>query len=107
MSERHNATQLGSSPTTRYPASRYGRSTRNVCCNTRRAMSSCPVENQVSPQQTLRFGSTTSNPACCSTRWAACNTTGVKWLLKRSEEHTSELQSRFELVCRLLLETNK
>src|SRR5699024_7217573 len=24
--------------------------------------------------------------------------------LKRSEEHTSELQSRFELVCRLLLE---
>src|SRR5699024_12736014 len=25
----------------------------------------------------------------------------------RSEEHTSELQSRFELVCRLLLEINK
>src|SRR5207249_10263219 len=25
-------------------------------------------------------------------------------LLKRSEEHTSELQSRFDLVCRLLLE---
>src|SRR5699024_11924716 len=25
----------------------------------------------------------------------------------RSEEHTSELQSRFELVCRLLLEQNK
>src|SRR5699024_12567108 len=25
-------------------------------------------------------------------------------LLDRSEEHTSELQSRFELVCRLLLE---
>src|SRR5699024_12573331 len=25
----------------------------------------------------------------------------------RSEEHTSELQSRFELVCRLLLEKNK
>src|SRR5699024_12785864 len=24
----------------------------------------------------------------------------------RSEEHTSELQSRFDLVCRLLLETN-
>src|SRR5699024_12878745 len=24
---------------------------------------------------------------------------------RRSEEHTSELQSRFELVCRLLLET--
>src|SRR5207249_5966275 len=26
---------------------------------------------------------------------------------ERSEEHTSELQSRFELVCRLLLEKNK
>src|SRR5699024_11388243 len=27
--------------------------------------------------------------------------------LERSEEHTSELQSRFELVCRLLLEKQK
>src|SRR5699024_11893978 len=27
--------------------------------------------------------------------------------LSRSEEHTSELQSRFELVCRLLLEKKK
>src|SRR5699024_12314665 len=30
------------------------------------------------------------------------NTRGLR--KKRSEEHTSELQSRFELVCRLLLE---
>src|SRR5438067_6006839 len=29
----------------------------------------------------------------------------MNWsVLKRSEEHTSELQSRFDLVCRLLLE---
>src|SRR5699024_12660475 len=28
------------------------------------------------------------------------------WML-RSEEHTSELQSRFDLVCRLLLENKK
>src|SRR5699024_12862077 len=28
-------------------------------------------------------------------------------LLNRSEEHTSELQSRFDLVCRLLLEKKK
>src|SRR5699024_11795634 len=28
-----------------------------------------------------------------------------KNFFERSEEHTSELQSRFELVCRLLLET--
>src|SRR5699024_11244634 len=27
-----------------------------------------------------------------------------RWLQDRSEEHTSELQSRFDLVCRLLLE---
>src|SRR5207249_7868111 len=26
------------------------------------------------------------------------------WVARRSEEHTSELQSRFDLVCRLLLE---
>src|SRR5699024_2935302 len=32
---------------------------------------------------------------------------GVSGLVTRSEEHTSELQSRFDLVCRLLLENNK
>src|ERR1035437_10783112 len=30
-----------------------------------------------------------------------------RWLLRRSEEHTSELQSRQYLVCRLLLEKKK
>src|SRR5699024_11395461 len=30
--------------------------------------------------------------------------TGTRKTRKRSEEHTSELQSRFDLVCRLLLE---
>src|SRR2546421_9649159 len=29
------------------------------------------------------------------------------WSFKRSEEHTSELQSRSDLVCRLLLEKKK
>src|SRR5699024_11710984 len=33
--------------------------------------------------------------------------TSAKQLLIRSEEHTSELQSRFDLVCRLLLEKKK
>src|SRR5687768_18229433 len=34
---------------------------------------------------------------------------GLDWLLRvrRSEEHTSELQSRLHLVCRLLLEKKK
>src|SRR5699024_12241568 len=31
----------------------------------------------------------------------------LPFLPERSEEHTSELQSRFDLVCRLLLEINK
>src|SRR6266704_7176160 len=41
--------------------------------------------------------------ACCSCRRApsCCS------LPSRSEEHTSELQSRFDLVCRLLLEKKK
>src|SRR5699024_12065139 len=34
-------------------------------------------------------------------RWPICTFIGMTL---RSEEHTSELQSRFELVCRLLLE---
>src|SRR5699024_11394501 len=32
------------------------------------------------------------------------STDAQKYMLERSEEHTSELQSRFDLVCRLLLE---
>src|SRR5438067_9352654 len=32
---------------------------------------------------------------------------GDRRIAERSEEHTSELQSRFELVCRLLLEKKK
>src|SRR5207247_3462926 len=31
----------------------------------------------------------------------------VRYPLRRSEEHTSELQSRVDLVCRLLLENKK
>src|SRR2546429_2737572 len=49
-----------------------------------------------------------------STRWPGCSTSSSRrgarprdrriW---RSEEHTSELQSRLHLVCRLLLEKKK
>src|SRR5260370_25950098 len=34
-------------------------------------------------------------------------TSGLRGLVKRSEEHTSELQSHLNLVCRLLLEKKK
>src|SRR5438067_10808434 len=40
------------------------------------------------------------NRHCPSTRWRKPGG-------RRSEEHTSELQSRFDLVCRLLLEKKK
>src|SRR5687768_18055035 len=41
-----------------------------------------------------------------SIRPDGCSFSAAKgfWLIRRSEEHTSELQSRLHLVCRLLLE---
>src|SRR5207249_11995115 len=40
-----------------------------------------------------------------STIWR--NLRSLRQIVDRSEEHTSELQSRFDLVCRLLLEKKK
>src|SRR5690554_7657373 len=48
--------------------------------------------------------------AYCSPRWRALSIIGFATcspVLARSEEHTSELQSRPHLVCRLLLEKKK
>src|SRR5690349_23428459 len=56
------------------------------------------------PYATL-FRSASPTPAIATTRcnaWRRCPTP-----CSRSEEHTSELQSRRELVCRLLLEKKK
>src|SRR3989449_4408607 len=39
--------------------------------------------------------------------WSAFASTPPDRILPRSEEHTSELQSRLHLVCRLLLEKKK
>src|SRR5207249_12064770 len=39
--------------------------------------------------------------------WRRQNARAISPLPARSEEHTSELQSRFDLVCRLLLEKKK
>src|SRR3989442_9838642 len=38
---------------------------------------------------------------------AGCSRSPVRHAIRRSEEHTSELQSRPHLVCRLLLEKKK
>src|SRR5699024_12247180 len=47
--------------------------------------------------------SRTADRACAPSASRSCSWT-PRW---RSEEHTSELQSRFDLVCRLLLEKKK
>src|SRR5699024_11304196 len=44
-------------------------------------------------------------PAMAVTNLSCAPSQGCTWT--RSEEHTSELQSRFDLVCRLLLEKKK
>src|SRR5687768_18133133 len=51
--------------------------------------------------QRPRRATSIPNPSSCSA--LPCRTSGTE----RSEEHTSELQSRLHLVCRLLLEKKK
>src|SRR2546429_2138011 len=48
-----------------------------------------------------------SSPTSISTLIAPPVSLGVNFFHLRSEEHTSELQSRLHLVCRLLLEKKK
>src|SRR6266513_5335247 len=58
------------------------------------------------PRSTLFPYTTLFRSRTPSSTW----TTTVQWRTRRcyrSEEHTSELQSRFDLVCRLLLEKKK
>src|SRR3712207_8304788 len=80
-----------------------------------------PPRSTLFPYTTLfRSSSARSNTAASSevraesirpsrpstTSWQACSTSAPCWV-SRSEEHTSELQSRQYLVCRLLLEKKK
>src|SRR5690606_41797219 len=56
------------------------------------------------------WGSTRSHAMPSSNRWRPCPARAWRCYTPpttRSEEHTSELQSRENLVCRLLLEKNK
>src|SRR6266511_3975675 len=64
-----------------------------------------PPRSTLFPYTTL-FRSSPCPPGCC-TEWVASKHTGASFrraISPRSEEHTSELQSRENLVCRLLLE---
>src|SRR5438105_10092019 len=66
-----------------------------------------PPRSTLFPYTTL-FRSTTPSH-CCSRNAAAPSSTFARtgFGSTRSEEHTSELQSRVDLVCRLLLEKKK
>src|SRR5690606_40037766 len=60
----------------------------------------------VLPQRTMRLVLHTrhSQMFYLQSRYITCSCVSASGLLTRSEEHTSELQSREKLVCRLLLE---
>src|SRR3712207_7113397 len=61
----------------------------------------------VGPRRGSGRDSTPSSATGCPPRCASCTTTPSASSMSRSEEHTSELQSRQYLVCRLLLEKKK
>src|SRR5438067_10556323 len=61
-----------------------------------------PPRSTLFPYTTLFRSPPVSSPHC--TGRARENPHPHTGVCKRSEEHTSELQSRFDLVCRLLLE---
>src|SRR5699024_12676117 len=56
----------------------------------------------VGSSSTMTLGSLSSNNNSCKRRFCPPERSST-----RAEEHTSELQSRFDLVCRLLLEKKK
>src|SRR5437016_10617028 len=68
-----------------------------------------PPRSTLFPYTTLfRSGvpETVSTPQAMLFPWLSANVEGI-WDQARSEEHTSELQSLTNLVCRLLLEKKK
>src|SRR5690606_41675755 len=65
---------------------------------------SCPLSVCTSPRVTARRLSITAWCTCPANWPMTCPATSAS---RRSEEHTSELQSRENLVCRLLLEKKK
>src|SRR6201989_996025 len=63
-----------------------------------------PPRSTLFPYTTL-FRSPTASPS--TWRRPPSSSATRRWCRRRSEEHTSELQSRRDLVCRLLLEKKK
>src|SRR3712207_6915014 len=79
---------------------------RSSSCRSRRSSSTCAFSGPPASSKThrgcVRFARTSRVCARCSGRSLL-----RRRLKERSEEHTSELQSRQYLVCRLLLEKKK
>src|SRR5690606_41923114 len=83
---------LGSSATSRRTSPKSARSETTYSGSRRRSLTLKARSSDCSPQQSKRLP-----PATCRSSTSS----------SRSEEHTSELQSRENLVCRLLLEKKK
>src|SRR5216684_1174148 len=66
------------------------------------------TENRIWKQRTVGIGVVSAERALAlGFTGPMLRGSGVAWDLRKSEEHTSELQSRLHLVCRLLLEKKK
>src|SRR5437868_8472264 len=63
-----------------------------------------PPRSTLFPYTTLFRSPCSAGASTCA---GACASSPARAARRRSEEHTSELQSRFDLVCRLLLEKKK
>src|SRR5699024_12399846 len=67
-----------------------------------------PMRPSTSQQNAATGSSLPSSASGISTRCASTPASAIaSRTASRSEEHTSELQSRFDLVCRLMLEKKK
>src|SRR6267143_4199690 len=66
-----------------------------------------PSIEAVQPVSDSRLRHTGRNAVATADRDVAVSHKTGAWRGRRSEEHTSELQSQFHLVCRLLLEKKK
>src|SRR3712207_8088446 len=76
---------------------------RSSCCSNTLMDLAAASSPTYAPVRTVEYGC--HHPFCCASR--AIWTSSRLIISARSEEHTSELQSRQYLVCRLLLEKKK
>src|SRR5207249_11117455 len=75
------------------------------CAGTHRDLHSFPTRRSSDLESPLEMRAVLSAAMECSLSMRSQSARLVLFLARfRSEEHTSELQSRFDLVCRLLLE---